>query len=181
MNDFDVRLWAIFTTNANLYLGNGIITITRPSDYCYYFNYGSIRGTIYCEGSTIKIAPSSYDGAANSLLNSSGQIINKLWIAKTGLNITEFRYGCTINELIIDAGCNVKFSTNTFNIGKLTAIGTQVQPITIGSVTAATHSLVKTGTDVVEVEYCNISNSNATPIDKWSAGETSIDGGNNSG
>ena len=175
-------------------LGNGTITITgtkesgvsgaNAGDVLIYGQWSVIAGNLIAEGSTIKLlGVTSNDGG----FEGGGKIYNKVWLSGTHTGYFDFRQPSlptvnTINELIIDQGRKARFTAaTTTNIGKLTALGSQANPITIGSVTAAPHNLIKTGADMVEVEYCNISNSIATPSDKWAAGDTSTDGGGNSG
>ncbi len=68
-------------------------------------------------------------------------------------------------------------STNTFNSFSLS--GTPNNLITIGSPTAASHTLSKSS-GLVTVSYCSISRSTATGGSLWRA-TYSVDGGNNSG
>lgn len=71
-------------------------------------------------------------------------------------------------------------TTNTFNNFSLS--GTSGNLITIGSVTAASHTLSKSS-GVVSVNYCTISRSTATGGATWNAytSNGNVDGGNNSG
>lgn len=59
--------------------------------------------------------------------------------------------------------------------------GTPGNLVTIGSITAASHNLVKSGGGVIDSDYLSISRSTATPANTWYGGATSTDGGNNSG
>lgn len=61
--------------------------------------------------------------------------------------------------------------------------GTAGNLVTIGSLTAASHTWTKTGTSKIEVDYLSISRSTATPSSPgtWYASTHSTDGGNNSG
>ena len=173
LNDFNLNTYYVSVANGTTYFGNGLIIITA-SNSAQSLQLGT---NSFPEFSTFKIM---IDGNVNPNTNATN--LYKMWISGNNIGYYDFIYNCSIVELTIDPGRKVRFTAGTTTtIGKLTAIGTQVQPITIGSVTAAAHILNKIGPDVVEVEYCNISNSNTIPIDKWSAGETSIDGGNNSG
>lgn len=64
---------------------------------------------------------------------------------------------------------------NSFNV-----FGTAGKLMTIGSITAASHALVKQGSDVSS-DYLSISRSDASPPNTWYAGANSTDGGNNTG
>ena len=176
--NFDITVnWLYATGNpATMYFENSNINIMGTAGTPLTLYSSSV---IYAGTSTIKFINSI---PAFFNINVLGKALNKLWLSGVSVGSLNSLGSMTVNELILDAGRAIKFTTGTTTtIGKLTAIGTQSQPITIGSITAAAHSLVKTGADMVEVEYCNIRNSNATPSDKWSGGDTSVDGGGNSG
>jgi len=70
-------------------------------------------------------------------------------------------------------------TTSTFLSG-FSLSGTAGNLITIGSVTAASHTLSK-ASGTVSVSYCSISRSSATGGAAWYAGTTSTNGGNNTG
>lgn len=59
--------------------------------------------------------------------------------------------------------------------------GTVGNLVTIGSLTAASHTWAKSGGGRIESDYLSISRSTATPATTWYAGANSTDGGNNSG
>ena len=197
-NDFSV-VCATFIISSQfgaptIYLRSGIFTITGTvpitgkylggivyvGDYFAYGQFDLTAGVVfYCGTSTIKLLGVA---ANNGGFNGAGKTYNKVWFSGMHTGSFDILGSITIAELTIDAGRKVRFTAaSTTTIGKLTAIGTQANPVTIGSITAASHNLIKTGADMVEVEYCNISNSNATPSDKWAGGDTSVDGGGNSG
>ena len=69
-------------------------------------------------------------------------------------------------------------TTNTFTTFNIN--GTSGNVVTIGSVTAASHTLAKAGGGTVTADYLSISRSTATPTLTWLA-TNSTDGGNNSG
>ena len=69
-------------------------------------------------------------------------------------------------------------TTNTFTTFNIN--GTAGNVVTIGSVTAASHTLAKAGGGTVTADYLSISRSTATPALTWFA-TNSTDGGNNSG
>ena len=69
-------------------------------------------------------------------------------------------------------------TTNTFTNFNLN--GSAGNLITIGSVTAASHTLSK-ASGAVSVDYVSISRSTATGGATWTAGSNSVDGGNNTG
>jgi len=173
-----------YTYNASngcvTYMGSGTWTFNRTVGGSGASQVYFPPSPLFCETSTLILNNAGSTGPV--LFDLFGLTFNKLIIAGSHLGDVNITTGGTINELTINPGRKVRFTAGiTTTVGKLTALGTQANPITIGSVTAATHNLIKTGADMVEVEYCNISNSNATPSDKWAAGDTSTDGGGNSG
>lgn len=73
-------------------------------------------------------------------------------------------------------------ATTTTSIGSWNISGTAGNLVTIGSVTAASYTLTKTGGGYVNANYLSISRSTATPsTSTWFAGANSTNGGNNSG
>ena len=59
--------------------------------------------------------------------------------------------------------------------------GTVGNLVTIGSITAASHTWAKSGGGQISSDYLSISYSTATPASTWYAGANSTNGGNNSG
>lgn len=76
-------------------------------------------------------------------------------------------------------------STTTIEADNGFPSGTVGNLVTIGSITAANHNLVKSGGGTIDSEYLSISRSQATPSANppgtWFAGRTSTNGGNNTG
>lgn len=114
--------------------------------------------------------------------------IGVVWLSGGFTGIYNISVGITyanissITELKIDPGLNVRFiDSYIYRISKLTAIGDAANPITIGSTTAAQHTLQFIGEGIVNADYCNISYSNATPANRFFAGRNSVNGGNNTG
>jgi hypothetical protein len=64
-------------------------------------------------------------------------------------------------------------AATTTTVANWTVTGTVGNIVTIGSATAASHNLVKTGGGNISVDYMNISRSNASPINTWYAGNNS--------
>jgi hypothetical protein len=66
--------------------------------------------------------------------------------------------------------CSVLFTAGTTNnFYDFTLTGVPGSLVTIGSVTAAQHTLNRLGSGLVQVGYCSISYSNATPANTWYA------------
>ncbi|HET6558054.1 MAG TPA: hypothetical protein VFG54_12115 [Prolixibacteraceae bacterium] len=181
-NDFNATVAGILNhTRGSLtatYLGNGVLTSTRNSDGGAGIAFGA--GALYAEGSTLKLAVST--GINTIIFQGGGKTFNKIWLSGGHTGNYQITGNNTIAELIVDAGKKVQFAAgSTQQIGKLTAIGTAANPITIGSITAAAHTLNKSGSGVINADYLNISYSNATPDNRWFMGDNSVDAGNNTG
>lgn len=113
-----------------------------------------------------------------------GYTYGNLEIATTGAFAFRFSGSNTFNTLHVDASAAAR--TVLFTAGTTTTVanftrnaGTNV--ITIGSITAASHTLTKSGGGRISLDYLSISRSTGTPALKWYAGANSTDGGNNSG
>lgn len=108
----------------------------------------------------------------NCTLNQGGAGTLTITGSNTFDNITNTTQPATV---LFTAG-----TTNTFNAFSLS--GTSGNLITIGSVTAASHTLSK-ASGIVSVSFCSISYSNATGGASWRSFSSNgnIDGGNNTG
>lgn len=131
-------------------------------------------GTIKVSGSTVNTRTFAGGGFTYS---------NELWFSNATPNGRFAITGSsTYEKITVDtAPQTLRFtagSINTFNTWNVS--GTAGNLITIDSITAASHTLVKVGGQVSS-DYLSINNSIATPTDTWCAGANSIDGGTNSG
>ena len=184
LNDYNIKT-GLFSggaanINCTVYLGNGIIETSFYNLGQSYWFYANNRCNLYAENSTVLVNTNAIFGNSNIISNlGNGKIFNKIHFSGSHTGNFDIAGSNTIAELIIEEGKKVRFTaaTNT-TIGKLTAIGTEASPITITSVTAAQHTLTKSGVGVNEIKYCNISYSNA--VGGFTA-ENSVDGGNNTG
>ena len=177
LNDFNVSCDNNYSANVagTAYMGNGTFEIRSNVTGPKF----SASTNFFAENSTIKFTAPS--GTSSPSFVGDGKTYNKLWFAGAHTGTFNISGNNTISELIIDPGRNVRFTAGTTQqIGKLTANGTALNPITIGSVTGATHTLNYTGATNVVGDYLNISYSNATPANKWFA-SNSINSGNNTG
>lgn len=167
--------------DATIYMGNGTFTLATIS---YIFGRNAINknshGTIYSEGSTIKLEPTGSDNWT-ILINGDPTTFNKIWFSGTHTGQFIITNSNTISELVIDSGRDVRFTVGTTQqIGTFTAIGTEDEPIILSGVTSGNWTLEKTGGWTVQAEYLNIYDSTVTPTDTWYA-TNSTDGGGNSG
>lgn len=173
----------------------GIIFGTQTGTKNITFN----GGTLVCTGTTSAFNNSQPTGFTTTAGTGTGKISMTSASAKTfaGGGST---YNCTLEQAGAGAltitGSNtfnditnttqpvsVLFTagtTNTFNNFSLS--GTSGNLVTIGSVTAASHTLSKSS-GIVNVSYCTISYSTATGGARWQAYTTNgnVNGGNNSG
>jgi hypothetical protein len=150
------------------------------------FNAGT--SSINCSGTSVAFAGSNltyYNVAFTSSAQTTPSItgantFNNLSIGGTGaLTITGSN---TFNDITTTVRpTSVLFTagtTNTFTNFSLS--GTAGNLVTIGSVTAASHTLSK-ASGTVSADYLSISRSTATGGASWYAGANSTNGGNNSG
>lgn len=161
------------------YAGSGTITVNIGSLDIYRTRFIAETSTIIMNSSGTADIGVGFGSIFGSLVT-----INKLILQGTitgNYNVLQSYGSTTINELIINARKKVKFAGGrTFSVGKITAIGTQSQPITIGSMTPGSkYTLNLTGSTYVETDYINISDANVTQPNKFYAGINSVDGGNN--
>jgi len=135
--------------------------------------------TVIPNTSTIKFTNNS---ATNKTFMGAGKTYYNFWNATAGAGTVDFTGSNTFNDIKINAGRTQRFTAGTTTtVTSLTATGAAGNLITLGSVTAATHTLKKAGAWESSNDYLSISYSTATPADTWYAGVNSTDGGNNSG
>ena len=108
----------------------------------------------------------------NCTLNQGGGTLT-ITGSNTFSNITNTRKSVSAASILFTAG-----TTNTF--ADWNASGESTRLLTIGSLTAASHTLSK-ASGTVSADFLSISRSTATGGAGWYAGANSTDGGNNSG
>ena len=140
-----------------------------------YTSTGTISGT-----GTISLTNSSaktFDGGGKSYagitLNQGGAGALTIVGANTFGDITNTYAATGATSILFTAG-----TTSTFS--NWNASGQATRLLTIGSVTAASHTLSKS-TGTVSADYLSISRSTATGGATWYAGANSTNGGNNTG
>ncbi len=85
-------------------------------------------------------------------------------------------------EVITTGGPTTSIAAaTTVNFTNLIVRGTAGKLMTIGSITAATHTLSKAASGVVDCDYLSVSQSIATGGATFFAGDNSTDGGSNTG
>lgn len=133
---------------------------------------GTGVGTISMTAATAK----TFIGAGstfNCTLNQGGAGALTITGSNTFSNITNTRKSVSAASILFTAG-----TTNTFT--DWNASGESTRLLTIGSVTAASHTLSK-ASGTVSSDFLSISRSTATGGAGWYAGANSTNGGNNSG
>lgn len=178
---YDLNYFNIFFSNSQMsfnnsgicYLRSGVLSSTVLAGVA--INVQPVT-TIYPGTSTIVFTPAS--GGFDITLALSNKTFNKIQLSGSHTGNFNILGSNTIAELIIDAGRKVRFTAGTTQqIGKAT-IGAGAS---IDSITAATHTLNFTGTDVVETDGVSVKNSIAIPANKWFAGASSTNLGGNTG
>jgi hypothetical protein len=187
--------WSAGTTDLNgftLTAGTGIA-----------FNTTSSRNITFNSGSLILVGSgtSAWSGNGSNFTTTAGTGTGTISMtaatAKT-FDGNGFTYNCTLNQG--GAGALTIIGSNTFGditntvqpasilftagttstFSSFSLSGTAGNLITIGSVTAASHTLTK-ASGTVSSDYLSISRSTAAGGAGWYAGANSTDGGNNSG
>jgi hypothetical protein len=133
---------------------------------------GTGTGTISMTGATAKTFVGG-GSTFNCTLNQGGAGALTITGSNTFSDITNTRKSTSAASILFTAG-----TTNTF--ADWNASGESTRLLTIGSVTAASHTLSK-ASGTVSSDFLSISRSTATGGAGWYAGANSTDGGNNSG
>jgi len=137
--------------------------------------------TINAGTSTIKLQNSA---AGAKYFEGAGKTYYNLWLAPgSGTGTFNITGSNTFNMLKDDgsAAHSVLFSAGTTQtISDWQIVGSASGLITVGSASAATHTLVKSGGGVVNTDYLSLSYSTASPALTWYAGLNSTNAGNNS-
>jgi hypothetical protein len=138
----------------------------------------STNATLNAGTSTINLTSASAKtfaggGLSYGTLNQGGAGALTITGSNTFLNITNTRKSVSATSILFTAG-----TTSTFT--DWNASGEATRLLTIGSVTAASHTLSK-ASGTVSSDFLSISRSTATGGAGWYAGANSTNGGNNSG
>jgi hypothetical protein len=156
-------------------IGSGTWTVTGSGVAWNSGSASTVTGT-----GTISLTSASAKTFAGAGLSYSGITINQggagaltITGSNTFGNITNTYSATGATSILFTAG-----TTSTFT--NWNASGSSGKLLTIGSVTAASHTLSKSS-GVVSADYLSISRSTATGGASWYAGANSTNGGNNSG
>jgi hypothetical protein len=151
---------------------SGANSFSNPAPTGFTTTAGTGTGTISLTSGSAK----TFNGAGstfNCTLNQAGAGALTITGSNTFSNITNTRKSTSATSILFTAG-----TTNTF--ADWNASGESTRLLTIGSVTAASHTLSKSS-GTVSADFLSISQSTATGGAGWYAGANSTDGGNNSG
>jgi fibronectin-binding autotransporter adhesin len=166
------------TTTRAIDLGSSTITLTSTGSVWNCANTGGL--TFTAGTSTIKMTDSS---ATAKTFAGGGLTYNNVWNAPgAGTATLNISGANTMADLNDDgsAAHSVLFTANlTHTFGSWTGFAGNL--VTIGSITAANHTLAKSGGGVVNVALAAVSRSTATPGSTWYASAAANDNGNNSG
>lgn len=178
----NVNALSFSSSNSNvrtLNMGSGTWTITGTGTV--WTTATSTNLTLNPSTSTIVLSDTST--SARTFAGGGKTYYNLTIGGTTGISTLTFSGSNTFNTLsstktVAHTMLFTASTTNTFTTWSVT--GTVGNVVTIGSVTAASHTLAKAGGGTVTVDYASISRSTATPTLTWLA-TNSTDGGNNSG
>jgi hypothetical protein len=163
-------------TRSGTFSGTRILTGTGT-----VWNAGAITGLTFSDTGIIKLTNNS---ASTKTFAGGGLTYRNFYNNTAGSGVVNFTGSNTFQGFImIDGGRTQNFTaaTTTTFAQLLRGAGDPTSVITIGSITAANHNLVKTG-GVVNLNFMSISRSQASPSSGiFYAGANSTDGGNNSG
>lgn len=182
-NDYAVTctafLYAQTSVDRTGNLGASLLTLTG-SGTVWQCTFGSPFHVLNAGTSTIKITDSS---ASIKTFSSGTKTYNNIWFTGTGTGSLDITGSNTFNDFKVDTPPHtIRFTAGTTTtVTTFTVSGTPGNLMTIGSITAANHNLVKAGGGVISRDYLSISRSQATPNTAWYAGTHSLDNGNNSG
>lgn len=160
-----------------LQLGSGTITLTGTGTI---WDMTSDGMTLTSSTSTIKLTNAT---STAKLFAGAGLTYNNVWITGTGTGVFQF----SGSNVFADFKCDTPPHTILFTEGTTTTLttftvsGTVGNLVTIGSLTASYHTLIKAGGGTIGRNYLSTSYSTVRPFCAWFAGANSTNGGNNSG
>ena len=181
-NNFNVTAGVV---NANttqvrtINMGSGTWTVTGTGTV--WSMPGSSNTTLNASTSTIVVNNAT---STAKTIATGGKTHNNIQLTGSGTGTFDFTGSGTFNTFTCDTPPHsIRFTAGTTTtVSTWNVNGTAGNLMTIGSITAANHNLVKAGGGYVSCNYMSISRSQATPSTAtWWAGNNSTDGGNNSG
>jgi hypothetical protein len=138
------------------------------------WNNGS-AGSVTASGSAlIQLTDAT---AAAKLFAGGGKTYNNIWFNNAGAGTFDLSGSNTFNDFKVDTGCSVRFTAGTTTTATSWSIAAGC---TIGSITAASHTLAVAGGNQILVPSPTVSRSTVSPANKLVA-TGGTDNGNNSG
>ena len=135
--------------------------------------------TLNSNTSTVKFTDNS---ATNKTFSGGIKIYYNFWDATLGTGFVDIVNSNTFNDFKINAGRTIRFTAGTTtSMTSFSPQGSAGNLVTIASVTAASHNLLKLGGGLVSCNYMSIFRSTVAQLDTWYAGANSTDNGTNSG
>lgn len=116
--------------------------------------------TFNAETSTFKLT----NGSSNTTIAGGGLTFYNLWIATSGAFTTTITGSNTFNDIKINAGRSILFTTGTTQtVTTFTATGEALNLITLRSTTTTNAILTKTGGGTISCDYVDIDYITANP------------------
>ena len=186
LNGFNLSCILFSTvTSGTVNLGSGTINLVSGNPVWSSYTSISSNTNLIATNSTISLQTNSNPTNDNPRIDALNKVFGKVIIGGNTTKAQQIVQSCTINELIINEGKKLNISAGkTVSIGNLTAIGTSINPITIGSTTTgSTFTLNKTQplNEKIECDYLILQDSKVQPAKTWYAGKNSVNNGNNTG
>ena len=181
LNDKNITTSGFNGSNTNtraILMGSGTWTLTGGGTV---WSCATSTGLTVTPGtSTIKLTSASVN---TKTFSGGGKAYNNIWLTAAGTGTFDFTGSNTFNDFKCDTPPHsIRFTAGTTTtVTTFDVSGTAGNLMTIGSITAAGHTLTKAGGGTIVCDYLSVSRSTATPAATWYAGANSTDGGNNSG
>jgi hypothetical protein len=180
-NNQNVTTGLFSSSNSNtraITMGSGTWTLTGAGTV---WNAGTATNLTVTPGtSTVKVTDAS---ATTKTFAGGSKTYNNIWLSGAGTGAFNFTGSNTFNDFKADTPPHTILFTagTTTTVSSWNVRGTAGNLMMIGSVTAASHTLVKISGGTFSSDYVSVSYSDATPGATWYAGSNSTNGGNNSG
>lgn len=163
-----------FAVTAQSFNMFGTTTINKTGDWTITVTSWSIgSGTFNDTGGVLKFTDAT---ASTKTFTGGGKTYNNVWFSGVGTGVYQISGANTFNQFKADANRNIQFTAATNNTAADWAIATGC---TLGSITAAGHTLTKSGGGKVKLQGITVSRSTGLPIGTFYAFNGSTDGGNN--
>lgn len=171
-NNLTIGSFVSQSGNRLIKMGSGVWEITRGNT-----NPLTLTGNPTIEGTPLIKFTGTLTG--NRTANFGGNTVYDVENDTSGSFYLNISGNNTFNTLKINAGRDQRFANNsTQTVTHFIAVGTSGNEIVLDRLSAGVFNLIKTGGSKIQVEYCVISNSSASPSNTWYAVDSTDDGGN---